>query len=434
MSPVKTKSIREQILTCLDDHGPQTIEGMLQYVKGFQKNSVHSKALELMHAGLVIRDQNMVWSLAEGVTKNTPLNQEERDEDSGSSGGGSGAIQVSGAPLAPKGQFEELLRNVGITPKEVIPTITGLFMSGDIDDLNWLNKVLTQHAAGYVKQHEKRLIMSSWSHTRGLPYRDEDFSLDEGESVKGKKGQEKDRPKSAVAQVIEDTGVGYQIIRDKDGVWVPKTGGPLSYEAALDRCERQNAIRAMNSGMSSDDDDDSGDDGDSKPAKGGRKQPKTLEYMMMEKMIDKFFDGNQGSNEAQSATIQALRDEIRQMKDSQLQARFDSIEANLAAIAGHNPWDDPVEIARMRQVLGVQTSNITDSSPAVQIIRDSSEKLDKNVGRVLGMFERMAIQGDVFRPEDTRTPEQRESKAGALLAEAEKREQSRDIRKRAFSL
>jgi hypothetical protein len=434
MSATKQKNIKQQILAVLEEHGPQNVDGLASFIKNFQKKSVNTKAIELMNDGLVNRDTNMVYTIAEGVTKDTPVKGGDDEEDNGGGGGGGAAAAASGTPLDARAGFEQLLKSVAVKPPEIIPTIASIFFGGDIDSLPWLNETLRRSAAGYVQPNQIRVIMSYWSQTRGLPYRDEDYGFEGMDAGKGGKPGEKETPRSTAAKVMEDAGVGYQITRDKDGTFIAKPGGPLSYEAALDRAERQNAIRAMNSGTSSDDEDDSGDEGDSKPAKGGKKQMKPFEQLFMEKVLDKYLDGDKGANEAANATIARLEGEIHQMREAQQQERFDRLEGMVAQLAARNPWDDPVEVSRMRQALGVPTSQITDSSPAVQIIKDSSEKIDKNVDRMMGLVERIILQGDVFRPEETRTPAERENKAGALLEEAQARERSREVRKRAFSI
>lgn len=121
------------------------------------------------------------------------------------------------------------------------------------------------------------------------------------------------------------------------------------------------------------------------------------------------------------------------MRDEREQERLDRIEANIAEIASRDPWSDPGQVARIRQAIGYQPPGVTDSSPAVQLLKDATDKMDKNVNRLTGLVERVVLKGDEFRPEETRTPEQKEAKAGELLGEVGKRQRSVDIRKRAFS-
>jgi hypothetical protein len=88
----------------------------------------------------------------------------------------------------------------------------------------------------------------------------------------------------------------------------------------------------------------------------------------------------------------------------------------------------------MKERLGGGGPVVTDQSPAVQLIKDTTDKMDKNVSRMVGLFERTMLHSDVFNPENTRTPKDRESKAGELLGEVESRDRSRGLRKEAFGI
>jgi hypothetical protein len=336
--------------------------------------------------------------------------------------------------------FMSHLVGIGVQPKEAIPTIADIFFTGDINNLQWLKQVLQKEAPGFTRPDQQKMIISWWAHTRNLPFKEEDFPFGDEEAAKGKKAAEKEPAKSTIAKVMEDTGIAYLVARDKDGVWIPKTGGPLTYEAALDRCERLNAIRAMAVPQSEAEEEQSEEGAEGKPsAKAGKKQESVQDYFM-KKMIDEFIDGRKNKGDEESPQFKALQQQlnqatatIQQMRDDQEQARFDRIEANIAQIASQNPWEDPVAVDRLRQRLGIQPSGVTDSSPAVQLIKDATDKMDKSVNRMTGLVERVFLREDVFRPEETRTPTEKETKARDLLDEAQKRQRSTDIRRRAFS-
>jgi len=88
----------------------------------------------------------------------------------------------------------------------------------------------------------------------------------------------------------------------------------------------------------------------------------------------------------------------------------------------------------MKQRLGGGGPVVTDNSPAVQLIKDTTDKMDKNVARLTGLFERTMLHSEVFNPEKTRTTQERDSKAGELLSEVQSRERSRTLRKDAFDV
>jgi len=161
----------------------------------------------------------------------------------------------------------------------------------------------------------------------------------------------------------------------------------------------------------------------------------------MDKMLDKLFDDKLGRSDGDNPQITALSQQLQQatatiqeLKGNQEREWRERVEANIAAIASRNPWEDPQGIEAMRQRLGISNSAVTDQSPAVQVLKDSADKLDKNVGRMVGIVERMILQPDLFRPEETRTPAEKEQKAGAILAVAQKSARSSELRKRAFEM
>lgn len=434
MSTTKEPNVRTQIIQVLYEHGPKNTEGMAEFIKGVQEKTIQTKALELLNEDSLTRDADMVYSLAEGVTP-----QSFGTSAKGSRPAGSG--DQTGAPLDSKDQFEQLLKSVAVKPPEVIPTLSKLFFSGDIDDLKWLAEVLKRHGAGWVLPNQIRLVISTWSKTRGLPYDESEFAVESSEAGKGAKGEGKEPPKSTTARVMEEAGIAYQVVKDKDGDWIPKPGGVLPYEAALDRCERLNAIKAVERAQAPEEPDDSGEEGEGKVTSKGGKRMASFQDKLMDKLLDAFIDGKSGKGGDENPEIKALRDEVKRSNETiqRMQDQADRdwkerIEANIAAMAANDPWSDPVQVARIRQAIGYQPSAVTDSSPAVQLIKDGTDKMDKNVSRLTGLIERMVLQGDVFRPEETRTAEEKESKAGALLTEASARQRSQTLRKRVFDV
>jgi hypothetical protein len=434
MNAPSKPNVSQQIIQILDAHGPLKGPEIAGLIEGATEHTVLTKALKLKNDGFLDRNGDMVYSLAEGVTASTYANASKKSA-------GTAAPSHTPAPAAPislepRAQFEEVLRSASVKPPEVIPTITEIFFGGNIDDLKWLHTVLRREAPNWVAAHQARLVLTYWSQKRNIPYNANEFVFEGPETGRKAEAEPKPVQKPSPAKVLEETGLLYKVVKDRDGDWVPELAadGTLAYEAALDRCERLNAIRAVSHQGSRDDDDDSEGGGEDRPAPRGGKRGKRFEDVLMEKIVDAFIAGNKGSNAEESAVIKRLEDEVRGLKDQQDRDWKERIEANLAAIAARDPWSDPAELARIRQVLGNQPSAITDSSPAVQLIKDSTEKADRNFSRLLGMVERVALQGDAFRPEETRSPQEKEAKAGDLLHEAESRERSVELRKRVFDV
>lgn len=440
MSATKESNIMTQVVQVLLDHGPMKVTDMMNHITGVEQKSVHNKCLELEKRSILIRDADDVWSLHEGVTSETLTTGElkggkkipiGKKEEAG--GGG------TGASLDPRGLFEATCKGVGLKP-EFIPTITDLFFNGDIDSLTWLKEVLTRLAAGFVSQQQARFILAAWSKTRNLPYDPNEFAIEGEEANKGKRVAEKEEPKKGAAKLMEDAGIGWKVIKDKDGDWVAMPGGTMTQEEATAASERRATIAAMGLGGAAATAEEPAESGEGKPAPKTPKAPRSFQDIFMEKAVDHFFDEKKGRGDEDNPQIKALSQQldkatsqIQQMRDEREQERLDRIEANIAEIASRDPWSDPGQVARIRQAIGYQPPGVTDSSPAVQLLKDATDKMDKNVNRLTGLVERVVLKGDEFRPEETRTPEQKEAKAGELLGEVGKRQRSVDIRKRAFS-
>lgn len=82
-----------------------------------------------------------------------------------------------GDPDSPEKTAKDLfihhLTDIGVTPKESVPTIAEIFFTRDIEDLDWLKEVLGKHASGFVNPSQRRLFTCWWAHKYGLPYEEE---------------------------------------------------------------------------------------------------------------------------------------------------------------------------------------------------------------------------------------------------------------------
>jgi len=154
----------------------------------------------------------------------------------------------------------------------------------------------------------------------------------------------------------------------------------------------------------------------------------------MKKMVDNMLDGGKGRGDGESDTVHQLTERIENMERERQEERFDRIEGMVAQIAARDPWEEYDKIESMKQRLGGGAPIVTDQSPAVQLIKDTTDKMDKNVSRLVGLVERTMLHSDVFNPETTRTAKERETKAGELLGEVQSRDRSRGLRKDAFGV
>jgi len=448
MTKTKTPSIISQIVEKLYSEGSMKVGQMCETIK-YPYKSVYTKALELAKLGLAIKDDDGVWSLLDGVTPQTLETGEIQTveaEEPGAEGEEPGEgtpkttrklapiARSTGIPLDQRGMFIKHCTDIGIAPKEAIPTIADIFFSGDIDSLSWLNQVLSKEAAGYVSHHQRRLMMSWWANSRRLDFDEEEYGFPtqgEGRDKKGGKGASKEEVKP---EKRLDLGLGWKVGRDKDGAWIAQPGGQMSYQEAVDSSERRALIDSYGRGA----DEGGGEEGaEGEAGTAGRRKGAPKETMfekMMMKMFESMIDGNTGKSAGDSDTVLRLTERIENMEREKNEDRMERMEGMVAQALARDPWEDYDRIEAMKQRLGGGSSGVTDSSPAVQLIKDTTDKADKNIARLVGLMERTVLRSDAFAPEETRNPKERESKAGQLLGEVQSRDRSRGLRKETFGI
>jgi len=222
-----------------------------------------------------------------------------------------------------------------------------------------------------------------------------------------------------------ELGMGWKVGKDAQGDWMPLPGGALTYEDALDRAERRALLQTYQAPEG--EEPVEGTEGEATPRRRTKGGESVADYAM-KKMVDRFVAGDKDTDDSE---VKVLRGRIEQMEKDRQDERFERLEGLVAGIAGRDPWDDYDRIQQMRRKLGLDTQVVTDQSPAVQLIKDATDKFDKNVNRLVGVVERVALKEE-FKPEETRSLEERETKAGELLSEAQARDRSRSLRHRTF--
>lgn len=324
------------------------------------------------------------------------------------------------ATLDPKDKFMALVKSTGVKP-DIVPTIANLFFDGDIDKLTWLDQVLTRYAAGFVAPQQRRIIRASWAHSRDLPYDPNEFQDEETPETGQGKGEGKGK------KGVMDLGMGWQVKKDKDGEWIPVPGGDLDYEAALIHVERLNMARGYGTQAEG---DGGGGDETGKPRGKVKLSPMDMAFQAwMAAMVENMVNPKKGED---SEELKLLRREVEMLRDDKERAWRETMEANLAAIASRDPFEDYEKIQKHRRQLGLEMPTVTDSSPAVQLIKDTGDKIDKKVDRALGILE-LSVPKE-YNPEKTRTSEQKEEKAAQLLNRAEGNERSRALRRKVFGV
>lgn len=465
------KSIILMALEFLYFQGPMTYVAITELIREqpgcskYSTKSVHTKLLEMESQNLVTRDDKGIWYLRKGVTPQTlstgalEMNtdgQEEgipgeeaevSEEEEGTAEGAAPAAAAkttrrSNIPPEPKTpvaldqkqMFIKHMSDIGVAPKEAIPTIADLFFAGNINDLSWLNQILKNNAAGFVTPHQRNLIVGFWAKTRGLPYDEEepdwtDYSKPGKGVAKDKAGAKEEKPAHRM-----DLGIGWEVGKDKAGDWVPQQGGLLTYEDALDRAERRATIAAYGLGRGDEGGEEEPEGETATPTRKGKAAAPPFVETLMLKMFDNMMDGGGGKSSASDAKVEALEGQLAAMREDRMEERFERVEGLIAQAASRNPLDDFTSFQQQAQRFGYTPNVVTDQSPAVQLIKDSTDKFDKNVGRLMGIIERTALRSEEFAPEQTRTPDQRENKAGELLHTVEGREKSRQLRRDTFNV
>ena len=434
MSKGTGTSINERVIDLLYSKGSMTCRDLSQHIP-YKYKSINTKLLELKELGLVDVDEDKVWHLREGVNPQTLATGEMDSTTKEPVVPGEPAITKStGIPLDQRGMFIKHMVDIGCTPKDAIPTIADIFFSGDINDLNWLNQVLSQDAAGYVTHQQRRLMLGWWANTRRLTFDEEEYGFPEGTKGDKSKAEAKARKGEEKAERRLDLGVGWKIARDKDGAWIAQAGGPMSYQDAVDAAERRALIDSYTARPSEEEEEPVGELEEAVTGKRGKGKPQSFVEMMMQKLIEKAFAGDGGQNAAADARVEALQLQISQMREDKQEERFERLEGIIAGVSARDPWDEYNRFQNQAQRFGYGPNIVTDNSPAVQLIKDSTEKVDRNVSRIMGLIERTALHSEVFAPETTRTSEQREETAGELLATAEGRNRSRQLRRDTFNV
>lgn len=420
---------------------PDDLEAVITDVK---PKSVHTAALDMVAKGYLEKsdkDGQVLFRIKPDVTearlREAKLLQDAPEPPPPANVEDTGEKKETGVPLLPRPQFEQILKGVNVD-KNFIPTVSDYFFRGDIDSLTWIKEVLLKQAAGFVSLQQTRFIIGAWSKFRNWDVDLSEFQTESDQRGKGPKPSPKEGEKSIGAQMDEDIGAGYMIGKDEDGDWAPVMGGPLTYEAALAAAQRQNYIKAVGK-RKKDEGEEAGDDSGTKPGARPVKPSMTFQDKFMDQMLTYLFDAKDNKGDGDNAVVKELKEQNRllvqridNMEKKQQEDRMERIEGTLAQIAARDPFGDPQDIARLRQVLGVQNNTVTDNSPVVQLMKDQGARIDKNVDRLVSIFERAALHPETFNPENTRTPEDKEKAAGVLLAQVRERENSIAIRKRAF--
>jgi len=208
----------------------------------------------------------------------------------------------------------------------------------------------------------------------------------------------------------------------------------MSYQEAVDSSERRALIDSYGRGGDESGGEETAEGEEGTPGRKGGKKTETLMEYMFKKMVDNMLEGGKGKAAGDSETVMKLSERIENMEREKNEERMERMEGMVAQALARDPWEEYDRIEEMKKRLGGGSSPVTDSSPAVQLIKDTTDKADKNIARLVGLMERTVLRSDAFAPEETRTSQDREQKAGQLLGEVQSRDRSRGLRKETFGI
>lgn len=93
--------------------------------------------------------------------------------------------------------------------------------------------------------------------------------------------------------------------------------------------------------------------------------------------------------------VKALREELNREREARQEERFNRLEGMVSSALNRNPVQDYLEMKQQVEAIEGprQPPVVTDQSPTVQLIKDQSDKLDKNMNRLAGVLERAMLRG-----------------------------------------
>ncbi|MBM3944815.1 MAG: hypothetical protein FJ317_04895, partial [SAR202 cluster bacterium] len=296
---------------------------------GHKKKTLQSKLYELRQAGKVARNQDGVYEAVAGAAPEEdgdsdvlpPAAQDRPGPQAREAKDTPGPQAQPNPPRQPlsgdQEKFRALLQDCDV--RKALDTITETFFAGDPEDLEHLVSVLDD-ARAYVSPLQRRLIVRYWARyiKRDLPPLLEDrLNRQEGDR------SDRERPGS---EFVED--LGWKVEKDKEGDWVPRPGGELSYEKALKYAATMNATKG-----SAADESDEEDDGEPSTGKrrrrGGRDPILTL-------LLDRAFPDKDNRDDE----VKTLREELAREREARQEERFNRLEGMVSSALNRNPVQD----------------------------------------------------------------------------------------------
>lgn len=416
------------IIRALNEHGPMKF-GEVVKKTGMLSNSVRGRLYDLRKGDSpkVTRDVDGLYSahVTLPAALDSPNGRAEDDvppEDERAVDVPGSQSKVAKEPLrqplsGDQEKFKALLKDCDV--KKGLDTITETVFAGDPEDLEYVLQCL-EDARAFVQPLSRKLILRHWAKFthRTLPPELEERMSGDG-TPSGSKQEE---------HPLEELGLGWQVQKDKDGEWGPQPNGDLTYREALKMAATMNVTSPRRREAEADEDSPRGRAG-------------SFQQELMIRLLDRTFDDNGKRGSPDDDRLRKLEDELARNREELAAERERAANERmqrLESMVATALTADPVEkLLAMREKLAVfdgpTQPMVTDPSPTVQLIKDSSDKLDKGMNRVAGVLERVMLrQQDEYVPEQHSSDDEREERAGELANRMEQSDRSRDLRKDVF--
>lgn len=403
---------KAEIFQALKEKGPMNEAQIRQACPGIKSKSVKARLWDLRCEGFFALGEDGVYQVTSDHDPEGPEREElSRRNVSPANGHGPDEFADDGEIFTgDQDKFKALLKECGVT--KAIEPIAAMFFAGDPEDLENLVQVL-EDARAFVPVGIKRMLVRYWATyiERALP-----------SSLEERLKQDRGTADSKVPgnQFMED--LGFKVEKDRDGEWVPRPSGDLTYPEALKWCATMNANRPMER-------EDPDEEEDTKTTR-GRKRGRQ-EDPILSKLLDRAFPDKPEKDERDDR-IQALERRLEEQESARQDDRMERLEELVAAAVNRNPIQEYMEFQTQLQALGLGSGqqHVTDTSPTVQLVKDQSDKMDKNMNRIVGVLERVMLKDhNTLAPEETsNTPEQQEAKAAELLGTMRQGARSKELR------
>lgn len=300
------------------------------------------------------------------------------------------------------------------------------FSTGDEGDMKRLFSLLTD-AKAYVTSGQRRMIMRVWS-----DYTDTSIPEEIARII------DKDRPPEADGATGEDAdvfGLGWRVEKDESGECMPVAGGEI--KSYMQACRVATAMNAS-SGRGKHGEGDSGGKGSvidptvqilidrafPEEGRGGGKDTLDQVKAIVDLVVPKKAEGEESE-------VQTLRRQLQEERDRATQKQLADLNALVTAALQRDPVKEYLEMHE--RITALTGGPISDNSPTVQVLKDSTDKLERFGTRGLGLLERVVLRNQPLEPEGG-SEEDQEQRAEGLANRLEGDSRQRQLKREVYGI